>query len=134
MIFKPSEKDRAIKHLDALFLKSKYVKIEHVPEAKTVSQNSYIWLVFTHLGFETGSNKVDMHDYYLDKFPRFKEIEHLGQSHQVRITIRGFSKEQMSSFIDEVVTDARMEGMDIPDPEDKKALDMLNYYRQKGLI
>ncbi len=134
MIFKPSERDRAVKYLDALFQRSKYVKIEHVAEAKTLSQNSYLWLVFTHIGFETGATKDDMHDYYLDRFPRFKEIDHLGEIVHVRITLRSFSKEQMSSFIDEVVTDARAEGFDVPDPEDRKCLDMLNYYRQKGLV
>jgi hypothetical protein len=134
MIFKPSDRDRAIKFIDALFLKSKHIKIEHVPEAKTLSQNSYLWLVFTHIGFETGANKDDMHDYYLNKFPRFKEVEHLGQLVHVRITLRSFTKEQMMSFIDEVVTDARMEGFDVPNCEDKKCLDMIDYYRQKGLI
>lgn len=134
MIFKPSDRERAIKFIDNIFSKKKWIKIEHVAEARTLSQNSYLWLIFTHLGFETGSDKNDMYHYYLDKFPKFKEVEHLGETKLIRITLSGFSKDQNRVFIDEVATDARIEGFDVPDPEDKKALEMMNYYRQLGLI
>lgn len=134
MIFYPGQRDRAILHLDAYFAKGKTVNIENVPEAKTLQQNRYIWLVFTHVGFETGQGKDDVYLYYLDLFPRFKEVNHLGEVVLVRISMSHFSKEQLSGFIDEVVTNARQEGFDIPDPEDKKALEMYNFYRQKGLL
>jgi hypothetical protein len=134
MIFKPTDRERAIKFIDTLISKGKHIKIEHIPEVKTISQNGYLWLIFTHLGFETGATKEDMHDYYLNRFPRFKEVEHLGETVNVRITLRSFSKEQMSSFIDEVVTDARQEGFDIPDCESYNARLMMDHYRKLGII
>lgn len=134
MIFTPSHRDRAITFMDKLFENNKHVKIEHVPETKSLSQNGYLWLVFTHIAFETGATKDDMYYYYLNKFPKFKEINHLGKIVLVRISLSAFSKEQTSAFIDEVTTDARLEGFDIPDPEDKNTLIMYNFYRSKGLL
>jgi hypothetical protein len=58
----------------------------------------------------------------------------LGEIKLVRITLSAFTKEQNTVFIDEVVTDARIEGFDVPDPEDLKALEMMNYYRSIGII
>jgi hypothetical protein len=134
MIFKPSERDRAIQFLDKLFERKKWVKIEHITESKTLSQNSYLWLVFTHVAFETGASKDDMYYYWLSKYPKYKEITFQGVITLVQISLSSFTKEQTSVFIDEVVTDARIEGFDVPDPEDKKTIEMYNYYKQKGLI
>lgn len=134
MIFNSTERDRAILFIDSLFSKKKTIKIDYVKQAKTLSQNAYIWLVFTHIGYETGASKDDMYSYYLSKFPKYKEIEHLGETCLINITLSSFTKEQTTQFIDEICTDARIEGFDIPDPEDRKALEMLNYYRQKGLL
>jgi len=134
MIFKPTDKDRAILFLTKLFEKKRHVKIEHITESKTLSQNSYIWLVFTHIGFETGNSKDDIYQYYLSKFPYHKEIDINGTIEIVLITLSKFNKDQMSSFIDNIVIDARQEGFDVPDPEDLRAVEMFNYYKQKGLI
>ena len=134
MIFLPSERDRAILYLDKLFERKKHVKIDPITESKTLSQNSYLWLVFTHVAFETGSNKDDMYLYWLNKFPKYKEIPFQGEVCLVSISLSGFTKEQTSVFIDEVVTDARQEGYDVPDPDEKKTIEMYNYYKNKGLI
>jgi hypothetical protein len=134
MIFLPSERDRAILYLDKLFERRKHVKIDPITESKTLSQNSYLWLVFTHVAFETGSNKDDMYLYWLNKFPKYKEITFQGEVCLVSISLSSFTKEQTSVFIDEVVTDARQEGFQVPDPEDKKALEMFQYYKNLGLI
>jgi len=134
MIFKPSEKERALLFLDNLFKKNRHVKIEHISESKTLSQNAYLWLVFTHIGFETGNTKDDIYHYYLDKFPYFKEIDINGEINQVKISLSQFTLDQCKTFIDSVTIDARQEGFDVPDPEDKKTLEMYNYYKQKGLM
>jgi hypothetical protein len=134
MIFKPSDRDRAILFMDNLFEKKKFIKIDYVSEAKSLNQNSYLWLVFTHVAVETGSDKNDMYYYWLDKFPKYKEVKHLGESKMVRISLSEFNKDQTKMFIDEVTRDARMEGFDVPDPEDLKAIEMMNYYRQKGYL
>jgi hypothetical protein len=134
MIFKPSDRERAIIFIDKLFEKKKFVKIEYVAEAKSLSQNAYLWLVFTHIAEETGATKEDMYYYFLDKFSKFKEIEHLGETKLIRISLSSFTKEQTTKFIDEVVTDARQEGFDVPDCDTQKALEMMNYYRQTGIL
>ena len=123
-----------IKYLDALIDKKRHIKIEHIPEARTISQNAYLWLVFTHIAFETGASKEEMYCYYLNKFPKYKEVEHLGEVGLIPITLSLFTKEQNKQFIDEVVTDARQEGFDVPDCEEKKALDMMDYYRKLGVL
>ena len=134
MIFKPSDKERALVYLDRLFEKKRHVKIQHITESKTLSQNAYLWLVFTHIGFETGNTKDDIYQYYLDKFPYFKEIDLNGEINQVKISLSKFNMDQCKNFIDNVTIDARQEGFDVPDPEDKKTVEIYNYYKQKGLM
>lgn len=134
MIFKPTDRDRAIIFLDKQFERKKFVKIEPVTESKTLSQVGYIWLCFTHIAFETGASKNDIYFYYLEKFPKFKEVIFNGETTLVRVSLSAFTKEQCSVFIDEFTTDARMEGFDVPDPEDQKTIEMMNFYKQRGLI
>lgn len=134
MIFKPSEKERALLFLDKMINRKKPFKIDPITESKTLSQNAYLWLIFTHIAFETGNTKDDIYDYYLKKFPYFKNIEINGEIHQIQITLSQFDLMQTKSFIDNIAIDARQEGFDIPDPEDQKAVNMYNYYKQIGLI
>ena len=135
MIFKLSEKDRAIKHLDALFLKSKYVKIEHVPEAKTFSQIKYIHVVFAHIAEQNGDRMNDIKKHYKKEFPKYEEVSFNGDKDLLPITsLADFSKEQMQVFIDEVTIDARQCGFTVPYPDDIKIVEMYNYYRQRGIL
>lgn len=134
MIFKPSDQERAIIYLKRLFEKKRHVKIEHITESKTISQNAYLWLVFTHIAFETGNDKNDIYYYYLDKYAPSKEIDLNGEINLVKISLSKMNKEQCSVFIEFIVTDARVEGFDIPDPGDKKTLEMYQYYKERGLL
>lgn len=134
MIFKPTDRERALVFLDKQFERKKHVKIELVTESRTLSQNAYCWLCFTHIAFETGNDKNDIYYYYLDKFPKHKEVIINGEIHLVRISLSSFTKEQTSQFIEEFTADARCEGYDVPEPEEQKTLEMLNYYKQKGMI
>ncbi|MFX1295602.1 MAG: hypothetical protein ACFFD2_12225 [Promethearchaeota archaeon] len=134
MIFKPTEQERAHKYLDNLFTKNRWIKIEHITESKTISQNNYAWLIFTHIAFSTGNNKDDIYQYYLDKFKTYKTIDINGTETNVIITMSKFTKEQMSRFIDNIVIDARQEGFDIPDSEDLKCREMYDYYKKLGMI
>ena len=110
------------------------LSFKKVKEAKTISQNRYIWLVFTFIADETGNTKDDIYKYYLDKFPSFKTIYVNKNEHYVNLSLSQMNKEQLSNFIDNVVIDSRQEGFDIPDPEDLKALQMYNYYNEKGMV
>lgn len=133
-IFKPSERELAIIFIDKQFERKKWLKIEHIPESKTLSQLAYIWLVFTSIAEDTGNEPKDIYDYYLGKFPTYKEIMINGETKRLQISMSAFTKEQQSIFIDKVCIDGRLEGYHIPSPEDKAALDQYNYYKSRGLL
>lgn len=44
------------------------VKIERFTEPRTLSQNALMWLWFTCIEQETGTDKQDVHDYYCNLF------------------------------------------------------------------
>ena len=135
MIFKPSQKDKAYQFIDKHFNNNKKVEIKAFIMPKTLSQNGYIWLVFTHIAYECGSDKNQIYYYYLNKFPTFEEIKTpSGETDLVMTSLSRFNKEQTSVFIDCVVTDARQEGFDIPDSEDFKCKQMYEYYKERGLL
>ena len=46
------------------------VKIERFTEPRTLSQNALMWLWFTCIEQETGTDKQDVHDYYCNLFLR----------------------------------------------------------------
>jgi hypothetical protein len=105
-----------------------------IKQVKTLSQNSYAWLVFTHVADETGNTKEDIYQYCLKKFPTFKSIELNGVIELIPVTLSGMDKEQASFFIDQFTIHFRSEGIDVPDPEDQKAKEMFEYYRMKGIL
>ena len=134
MIFKPNEFNRASDYLKLLLERGKTVKIEHITRSKTLSQNAYCWLCFTFVADETGNSKEDIYRLCLDMFKTHKEVEINGQIHLVPVSLSEMTKEQCSEFIDKFVVYLRSEGFDLPDPEDKKAVDMYNWYKERGLI
>ena len=134
MTFTPTKYNECKKYVLELMAKNKVIEVKPTREKKTLSQNNYIWLVFTHIGYETGNTKDDMYKYFLDKFPFFKTIYVGGTEANIQLTLSAFSKEQTSFFIESLTADARIEGFDVPDPEDKKAADMYNYYRELGYL
>lgn len=134
MIYKPSTREQAIIFIDKCFEKKKWIKIDPIPEAKTLNQLRYIWLVFTIIAEDTGNIPSDIYEYYLKKFPTFKEITVHDDNQRIIISMSKFTIEQMSLFIDRVVIDGRQEGHVIPEPSDKAALEAFNYYKSKGLL
>ena len=135
MIFKPTEELKAINEVKSILNNNRSVKIEKVTRSKSLEQNAYLWLVFTFIGQEVGTDKTDIYLFYLQKYPKFKEVINPGGYMSfVALTLSQFNSDQTRVFIDEVVTDARIEGFDVPDCKDKKAIDMYNYYKQKGLL
>lgn len=134
MIFHPSDRNRLNLYVTNQFDRGKTLKVEIVTTSKTLSQNAYCWLVFTHIGQETGNTKEDVYQFCLKQFPVFKEIELNGIIDVIPVTLSKMDKDQVSHFIDEFVTFFRSEGYDVPDPEDSKSVEMYNYYKQKGLI
>lgn len=134
MIYKPSQEDQALIYVKKCFERKQHLKIEPIQEAKTLPQNRYIWLICTIVGHDTGNDKQDIYDYWIDKFPTYNEIELFGETKLVRITLSQFSDVQARVFIDKIIIDATQEGHVIPDPKDKAALEAYNYYRKLGLL
>ena len=134
MIFHSKELERAIIYLTKQFDRGRSVKVEPLTESKTLSQNAYLWLVLSYASNESGNNKDDLYQYYLKKFPVTKEIDFNGTIDIIPISLSRFTKEQASWFIDQVTIDLRSEGFEVPDPEDKKTLEVYNYYKNKGLL
>lgn len=134
MIFSKTEKDRLLIYVDKIFERDRKVKVEPVTHSKTISQNNYCWLVFTHIAQETGNIKEDIYHLCLAKFPVFKEIDINGSVELISVTLSGMNKDQTSNFINGFTIFFRQEGFDVPDPEDKKCLEMYQYYKDKGLL
>jgi hypothetical protein len=134
MTFHSNEIDRAIVYIKKLFERGKSIKIEQITQSRSISQNSYCWLVFTHVGQETGYTKDEVYQFCLKKFQFNKVIDINGITEMIPITLSGMTKEQNSQFIDQVVTFFRSEGYEVPDPEDKKTMDMLDYYKNRGIL
>jgi hypothetical protein len=134
MIFNYYEIDRATIYLEKLFSRGKKVNIEPIAKVRTISQNNYCWLIFTHISQETGNTKEDIYQFCLQKFPLHKSIDINGVINIIPVTLSGMDKEQNSQFIDQIVIFFRQEGFAIPDPEDQKCLEMMNYYRERGLL
>jgi len=92
-------------------------------------------MVFAHIGEQNGDRMNDIKKHYKHEFPKYEEINFNGVESIVKIdSLADFTKEQMMTFIAEVVTDARQIGFSIPDPEDRKALELYDYYRTRGII
>jgi hypothetical protein len=134
MIFYPFEYERASTYLKKLFDRKRTVRIEYLTESKTISQNNYAWLIFTHVANETGNTKKDIYQLCLSRFPFHKEIEINGELHAIPITLSGMSRDQMREFIDQFTMFFRTEGFSIPEPEDKRTKEMYDYYKQRGLM
>ena len=135
MTFTPSHIERAVIYLRKLTESGRAVKIEPVVEAKSLNQLRYLWLVFTHAAFESGSDKNYLYHLFLKRFPTLHEGKNLkGETELVPVTMSQFSKEEMTVFIDNVTMTLRSEGFEVLDPEDKRILDLYNFYQSKGLI
>lgn len=134
MIFNQANRDRAIAYMDILFSRGRSVKIEIVTVSRSLSQKNYLWLVFTHVAMCTGNDKEDIYRLCLNKFSFTKEVKFNGLLEQVIVSMSAMNKDQMSMFIDKCVTFFRQEGIDVPDPETKEAIELYNEYKQRGWI
>ena len=134
MIFKPSERDQAIAYLDGIFKAKRFAKIERVTESKSLSQNNYCWLCFTHIAFCTGNDKDDIYHFCLDKFALRHEVKINGTSENIIVSLSKMDKDQCRIFIDKFIIFFAQEGIALPNPEDKKVVEMYNWYKERGMI
>lgn len=119
------EKDIKVAH------RAEFTKIQR---PRTISQNSYLWLLLTHVEQETGNDKSDLYYFMLHKYPIFKEITYDEIIRLVQITSSVFDVKQMIQFISNIKRFFRQEGFEMPDANTKRMWDMYNYYQDKGIL
>ena len=135
MTFHPAEIERLTVYVQKLFERGKSVKVEPIIGVKTLNQLRYIWLIFTHAAFETGSDKNYLYHLFLKRFPTLHEGKNLtGEIEMVPVTMSAFSKAEMIVFIDSVATELRSNGFEVIDPEDKRVSELYDFYKERGLI
>ena len=85
---------------------------------RTLDQNALMWLWFTCIEHETGTEKNDVHDYYCMLFLRRRVTINGGE----KVIISGTSKlntAQFTDFLNKVQADAASEfGIRLPTPDD----------------
>jgi len=122
------------------FLKSKEVTSAHrvefskVRRKRSLEANAYLWLLLTIEEDYTGTDKSDLYDYYLYKFPTFKNIEIAGKENLVPISSSKFDSKQMATFIDNVRREMAVNGITTPDPDSNRAMEAYEYYRERGIL
>jgi len=115
--------------------KATWVEQSEIRRKRTLDQNAGYWLWMTYLEDQTGSTKMDLHDYFLDRHPIFKEIEVNNKISMVRIGTSQANTKQMSIHMNEIDIEVSSEwGIMLPDLSTHKSIEMYNYYREKGLI
>jgi hypothetical protein len=131
MIFKPSQYKQAIDFIKKHFDNKNPIEIKAHKRIKTLSQVKYIWLLCTHIAYETGNTKEDIYQHMIEEYAPVKTI-YIGQIERVvKLTLSQFTKEQAMIFINNIITN--FNEYDLPDPEDVKCLQMYEYYKEKGL-
>lgn len=92
------------------------VVIERYTEPRTISQNALMWLWFTCIEQETGTDKQDVHDYYCSLFLRRTAV------------ING----KETDFLNKVKADAAAElGISLPLPDDLYYQEFINEYKYR---
>ncbi len=107
------------------------VKIERFTEPRTLSQNALMWLWFTCIEQETGTDKNVVHKHYCRKF--LSEIAYFQGIEEV--VVRGTSELntiQMTDFLNKVQADAAAElGITLPLPADRYYNEFINEYKDR---
>lgn len=131
MLFKQSQSEQAITFLKEQ-IKITPVEIKPYKHKKTLSQNNYIWLICTHVGYETGNTKETIYHFCIDKFAPINTRYIDNVEYPEKLTLSQFDKEQAIIFINNIL--AEFQEYDLPNPEDIKCVQMYEYYKEKGLL
>lgn len=112
-----------------------YIEQKEIRRKRTLDQNAGYWVWMTYLQEQTGSTKKELHDYFLDRYPIFKEMIINHKIHMVRIGTSGANVKQMSDHMNKIEIEVSSEwGIILPDLEKGKIIDMYNNYKEKGLL
>lgn len=107
------------------------VTIERYVEPRTINQNALMWLWFTCIEQETGTDKQDVHDYYCNKFLRRRSFFN-GAENIVSGSTSRLNTVQMTDFLNKVKSDAAAElGITLPLPSDLYYQEFINEYKNR---
>lgn len=107
------------------------VCIERYTEPRTLSQNALMWLWFTCIERETGTDKLDVHDYYCNLFLRRKTLIK-GRETVIAGGTSKLTTLQMTDFLRKVQADAATElGIMLPLPEDRYYEEFVSEYKHR---
>jgi len=107
------------------------LKIERYTEPRTLSQNALMWLWFTCIEQETGTDKQDVHDYYCNRFLRRTAIIK-GKETVIAGSTSKLNTLQMTDFMNKVQADAAAElGITLPLPTDRFFQEFINEYQYR---
>lgn len=95
---------------------------------RTNDQNALMWLWFSCIEDETGTDRQTVHDYYCTKFLR-RNTTINGKDVTIVTGTSGLDTETMTYFLNKVQADAATEmGIRLPSPEDREYEEFLSYY------
>ena len=130
-----AQKEAFIKVIQNTEIKSNYkAEFSKVRRKRSLSQNSYLWLLLTIGEQETGNLKADLYSYFLSRYPVTKEVDICDEICIVQVTSSGFNSLQMSIFIENVRRELAEMGIHTPDAGTDAAVEAWNYYHERGLI
>lgn len=124
--------DKSFDYLCSTLANGTYtISIKRKVEPRTLNQNALMWLWFACIEKETGTDKMDVHDYYCRKF-LIRQIYVNGSPVNVVGSTSKLNTIQMKNFMDKVQSDAASEfGINLPLPADKYYQDFINEYRHR---
>jgi len=105
------------------------VKVTCKRAKRSISQNSYYWLILNALEQDTGNSKDDLHDYFRIQYLGLELCNVLGNDYNRIKSTSLLDTSQFTQYIEKIKVFASSElGFAIPDPKDLEFERFKNYY------
>ena len=126
------DRDMVLSQIKRLDLSKAYtIEITEKRVRRTISQNNLYWLWLTCLSFETGNDRMKLHEYFKDEFIPAELFEMFGKVKSLKSTT-GLNTVQFKYLLDHVQQFASSElAITLPDPEGHKWEEFYKYYVDK---
>ena len=136
MIYKPSTYGLAREKFEYLIKSNKKFELKTYRTKRTLNQNNGYWLWLTYLEDMTGTVKDTWHRYFLQRFPTMIEVTVLERTEMVQITTsdKEMNTARMSVYMNHIAAFASDAGIELPDLKSKRAAEMYEYYKEKGML
>lgn len=107
------------------------VEVNQKRTLRAIHLNKLYWLWMTCIESETGTNRMDLHEYFKLIYFTPEFITVFGTEIPVRTTTAKDTK-KFKEYLDKIQIFVSTElGIDLPDPEDKKWDEFYNYYSDR---